>query len=259
MVAAALANGDCSQASACIDPPQPVSPVSWSCESGNQADACFRQALAAGGDKEGCALIDDVKANVADCFSTLECCADWPSWTASWSSDDGYASCDFGICAELDGKIRMVVKLAYTKEVFDADETLQTNYRRAWAAAVQRSSRGSQTSSLEQVDLNDVVIVGTAVAALDTQRRRLLTDAVDVTTQIRTTDAGAALALASDADLLTHLNAELDALGIANGTFTSAPALIEDSRLSGTSSLVSGVSIMMLTAVTALVSFKSAL
>lgn len=189
MVAAALANGDCSQASACIDPPQPVSPVSWSCESGNQADACFRQALAAGGDKEGCALIDDVKANVADCFSTLECCADWPSWTASWSSDDGYASCDFGICAELDGKIRMVVKLAYTKEVFDADETLQTNYRRAWAAAVQRSSRGSQTSSLEQVDLNDVVIVGTAVAALDTQRRRLLTDAVDVTTQIRTTDA----------------------------------------------------------------------
>ncbi len=72
----------------------------------------------------------------------------------------------------------MVLQLAVAKSVFDADQERQLNFRKSLAEATNTT-------------LADITIVGTTAVttARRSARRRLLAEAVDVTTQIRTQSA----------------------------------------------------------------------
>eukprot|EP00961_Rhodomonas_salina_P211877 2861016-Rhodomonas_salina.1 len=189
-------------------------PPAFTCSaaSGKLTKNCFDSLLKAQPEGvpqgEGC-VIDTVKADFADCFAVNGCCdVDFNVWIAFLKKTLPFASCTFPACAEVVDKVAFTVRLSYSKAAFDDDtNSVQTNYMLSIAAAA-----GTGISK------EDVSIIGTTA---QTVRRRLLADAVDVATEVRT---GSPAAASSAAAAMTQekLNEELVARGLTTATITTA-------------------------------------
>lgn len=205
------------------DPTETVEPE-WTCQKGATASECFGAVIGAyetaqmarRDAREMVWTCDDataVQADVADCFAVNECCgADWAAWTDFWL-DTQFDGCDFGTCVEAANKVAFTARLSVTKAAFDANTNdVMTKYKSAVA-----------TAAGNDVSVADVIITGTTDQST---RRRLLADAVDIDTEVRTGSASAATAVIA-AMTQDNLNTALVGVGLDAGSITGAPAVKE--------------------------------